>query len=150
MLRLYNTLTKKKEEFVPIDKENNIVTIYTCGPTVYNYAHIGNMRTYIFMDTLRKILKYNGYKLNHVMNITDVGHLTSDADEGEDKMSKSAREQNKSVYEIAKIYTEAFFKDIHRLNISEPEHIVKATDHIKDMEEYGTHNQPKGTWSEKK
>lgn len=136
MLRLYNTLTKKKEEFVPIDKENNIVTIYTCGPTVYNYAHIGNMRTYIFMDTLRKILKYNGYKLNHVMNITDVGHLTSDADEGEDKMSKSAREQNKSVYEIAKIYTEAFFKDIHRLNISEPEHIVKATDHIKDMEEY--------------
>ena len=103
MLRLYNTLTKKKEEFVPIDKENNIVTIYTCGPTVYNYAHIGNMRTYIFMDTLRKILKYNGYKLNHVMNITDVGHLTSDADEGEDKMSKSAREQNKSVYEIAKI-----------------------------------------------
>lgn len=136
MLRLYNTLIKKKEEFVPIDKENNIVTIYTCGPTVYNYAHIGNMRTYIFMDTLRKILKYNGYKLNHVMNITDVGHLTSDADEGEDKMSKSAREQNKSVYEIAKIYTEAFFKDIHRLNISEPEHIVKATDHIKDMEEY--------------
>ena len=136
MLRLYNTLTKKKEEFVPIDKENNIVTIYTCGPTVYNYAHIGNMRTYIFMDTLRKVLKYNGYKLNHVMNITDVGHLTSDADEGEDKMSKSAREQNKSVYEIAKIYTEAFFKDIHKLNISEPEHIVKATDHIKDMEEY--------------
>ena len=136
MLRLYNTLTKKKEEFVPIDKENNIVTIYTCGPTVYNYAHIGNMRTYIFMDTLRKVLKYNGYKLNHVMNITDVGHLTSDADEGEDKMSKSAREQNKSVYEIAKIYTEAFFKDIHRLNISEPEHTVKATDHIKDMEEY--------------
>lgn len=136
MLRLYNTLTKKKEEFVPIDKENNIVTIYTCGPTVYNYAHIGNMRTYIFMDTLRKVLKYNGYKLNHVMNITDVGHLTSDADEGEDKMSKSAREQNKSVYEIARIYTEAFFKDIHRLNISEPEHIVKATDHIKDMEEY--------------
>lgn len=136
MLRLYNTLTKKKEEFVPIDKENNIVTIYTCGPTVYNYAHIGNMRTYIFMDTLRKVLKYNGYKLNHVMNITDVGHLTSDADEGEDKMSKSAREQNKSVYEIAKIYTEAFFKDIHRLNISDPERIAKATDHIKDMEEY--------------
>lgn len=136
MLRLYNTLTKKKEEFVPIDKENNIVTIYTCGPTVYNYAHIGNMRTYIFMDTLRKVLKYNGYKLNHVMNITDVGHLTSDADEGEDKMSKSAREQNKSVYEIAKIYTEAFFKDIHKLNISDPERIAKATDHIKDMEEY--------------
>lgn len=136
MLKLYNTLTKKKEEFIPIDKNNNIVTLYTCGPTVYNYAHIGNMRAYIFMDTLRKVLKYNGYKLNHVMNITDVGHLTSDADEGEDKMSKSAKEQHKSVYEIAKIYTDAFFKDIHRLNISEPEHIVKATEHIKEMEEY--------------
>lgn len=136
MLKLYNTLTKKKEEFIPIDKNNNIVTLYTCGPTVYNYAHIGNMRAYIFMDTLRKVLKYNGYKLNHVMNITDVGHLTSDADEGEDKMSKSAKEQHKSVYEIAKTYTDAFLKDIHRLNISEPEHIVKATEHIKEMEEY--------------
>lgn len=136
MLKLYNTLTKKKEEFIPLDKENNVITIYTCGPTVYNYAHIGNMRAYIFMDTLRKVLKYNGYKLNHVMNITDVGHLTSDADEGEDKMEKSAREQNKSVYEIAKKYTDIFMLDIDKLNIEHPEHIVKATDHIKEMEEY--------------
>ncbi|MDD3304151.1 MAG: cysteine--tRNA ligase [Clostridia bacterium] len=136
MLKLYNTLTKKKEEFIPIDKKNNVVTLYTCGPTVYNYAHIGNMRAYIFMDTLRKVLKYNGYKLNHVLNVTDVGHLVSDADEGEDKMSKSAKEQHKSVYEIAKLYTDAFFNDIHKLNISDPEHIAKATDHIKDMENY--------------
>ncbi len=136
MLKLYNTLTKKKEEFRPIDEKNNIVKIYTCGPTVYNYAHIGNMRAYIFMDTLRKVLKYNGYKLEHVMNITDVGHLTSDADEGEDKMEKSAREQKKSVYEIAKIYTDKFMNDIASLNIESPEHVVKATDHIKEMEEY--------------
>ena len=136
MLKLYNTLTKQKEEFKPINEKENVVTIYSCGPTVYNYAHIGNMRAYIFMDTLRKVLKYNGYKLNHVMNITDVGHLTSDADEGEDKMLKSARLQNKSVYEIAQMYTEKFMQDIDKLNIEHPEHIVKATDHIKEMEEY--------------
>ena len=136
MLKLYNTLTKEKEIFEPIDKENNLVRMYSCGLTVYNYAHIGNMRTYIFMDTLRKVLKYNGYKLLHVMNITDVGHLTSDADEGEDKMAKSAREQNKSVYEIAKMYTEAYQKDFKKLNIEDTEILAKATDHIKDMEEY--------------
>ena len=88
MLKLYNTLTKEKEVFEPIDKENNLVRIYSCGLTVYNYAHIGNMRTYIFMDLLRKVLKYDGYKLKHCMNITDVGHLTSDADEGEEKLIK--------------------------------------------------------------
>lgn len=136
MLKLYNTLTREKEEFKPIDEKEKVVKIYTCGPTVYNYASIGNMRAYIFMDTLRKVLKYNGYKLEHVMNITDVGHLTSDADEGEDKMAKSAKEQHKSVYEIAKMYTDTFLKDIDRLNIERPEHIVKATEHIKDMEEY--------------
>ncbi len=136
MLKLYNTLTKKKEDFKPIDEKNNIVKIYSCGPTVYNYAHIGNMRAYIFMDNLRRVLEYNGYKLEHVMNITDVGHLTSDADEGEDKMEKSARIQNRSVYEIADMYTKAFLKDIDTLNVEHPEHIVKATDHIKDMEEY--------------
>lgn len=136
MLKLYNTLTKKKEEFVPIKKEEKVVSIYTCGPTVYNYAHIGNMRAYIFMDTLRKVLKYNGYSLNHVMNITDVGHLVSDADEGEDKMEKSARLQNRSVYEIAEEYTNKFMEDISKLHIEHPEHIVKATDHIKEMEEY--------------
>lgn len=136
MLKLYNTLTKEKEIFEPIDKKNNLVRMYSCGLTVYNYAHIGNMRTYIFMDTLRKVLKYNGYKLLHVMNITDVGHLTSDADEGEDKMAKSAREQNLSVYEIAQKYTEAYQKDFKKLNIEDTEILAKATDHIKDMEEY--------------
>lgn len=136
MLKVWNTLTREKEEFIPIHKKDNIVTMYSCGPTVYNRAHIGNMRAYVFMDTLRKVLKYNGYKLNHVMNITDVGHLTSDADEGEDKMEKSAKEKNMSVYEIAKIFTDAFFSDINKLNIESPEHIVKATEHIKQMEEY--------------
>lgn len=136
MLRVWNTLTRKKEDFIPINIKENIVSIYSCGPTVYNRAHIGNMRAYVFMDTLRKVLKYNGYKLNHVMNITDVGHLTSDADEGEDKMEKSAKEKNLSVYEIAKIYTDAFFNDINKLNIESPEHIAKATEHIKQMEDY--------------
>ncbi len=136
MLKLYNTLSRKKEEFIPIDKENNMVKMYSCGPTVYNFAHIGNMRTYIFMDVLRKIIKYNGFKLLHVMNITDVGHLTSDADEGEDKMLKAARRENKTVYEIAKMYTEVFMNDIHKLNIEDPEYILKATDYIKQMEEY--------------
>lgn len=134
MLKLYNTLTRKKEEFKPIDK--NEVKIYTCGPTVYNYAHIGNMRAYIFMDTLRKVLEYNGYRVNQVMNITDVGHMTSDADEGEDKMEKSAKALNLSVEEIASKYTKAFMNDITSLNVKMPEHIVKATEHIKEMEEY--------------
>ncbi|MEG2310923.1 MAG: cysteine--tRNA ligase [Clostridia bacterium] len=134
MLKLYNTITKNKEKFEPINK--NEVKIYTCGPTVYNFAHIGNLRAYIFMDNLRKVLKYNGYNLNHVMNITDVGHLVSDADEGEDKMAKSAKEQNLSVYEIARMYTQAFLEDIEKINIEKVEHIVKATDHIKEMEQY--------------
>lgn len=134
MLKLYNTLTRKKEEFVPLKK--GTVKMYSCGPTVYNYAHIGNMRAYIFMDTLRKVLKYNGYKVKHVMNITDVGHLVSDADEGEDKMAKTARIENRSVYEIAKEYTDAFMKDIKALNIDIPEHIAKATEHIREMEIY--------------
>jgi cysteinyl-tRNA synthetase len=134
MLKIYNTLTREKEEFIPIEK--NEVKMYSCGPTVYNYAHIGNMRAYIFMDTLRKVLKYNGYKLTHVMNITDVGHMTSDADEGEDKMEKSAKEKNMSVYDIAAMYTDAFMKDIKKLNIETPEHVAKATEHIKEMEQY--------------
>lgn len=134
MLKLYNTLTRKKEEFVPLKK--GTVKMYSCGPTVYNYAHIGNMRAYIFMDTLRKVLKYNGYKVKHVMNITDVGHLVSDTDEGEDKMAKTARIENRSVYEIAKEYTDAFMKDIKALNIDTPEHIAKATEHIREMEIY--------------
>ena len=132
-LKLYNTLSKKKENFTPI---NDIVRIYSCGPTVYNYAHIGNFRAYIFMDTLRRVIKYNGYKLKHVMNITDVGHLVSDADEGEDKMMKAARIEHKDPYEIAKFYTEVFLRDFDRLNIDRPEIICKATDHIQEMIEF--------------
>ena len=103
-INFYNTLTHKKEEFKTLDG-SNVVRMYSCGPTVYSYAHIGNFRAYIFMDTLRRVLKYNGYKLKHVMNITDVGHLESDADEGEDKMEKAARKENKDPYEIAQYYT---------------------------------------------
>ena len=134
MLNFYNTLTRKKEEFKPIDDKE--VKIYTCGPTVYNYAHIGNLRAYLFMDTLRRVLKYNGYKLKHVMNITDVGHLVSDADEGEDKMLKAARRENKDPFEIAKFYTDDFMKNLELLNIDKPEIIAKATEHIGIMEEY--------------
>ena len=133
-LKLYNTLTHKKEEFKPIDR--NFVKIYSCGPTVYNYAHIGNFRAYIFMDILRRVLKYNGYKLKHVMNITDVGHLESDADEGEDKMLKASKREKKDPYEIAKYYTDIFLRDLDRLNIERPEIICKATDHIKEMVSY--------------
>ena len=130
-LKLYNTLTKRKEIFKPI--HGNEVRIYSCGPTVYKDATIGNMRTNIFMDILRRVLKYNGYTLKHVMNITDVGHLVSDADEGEDKMIKSAKEEGKTPLEIAEFYTKRFLKDLKDLNIDIPEIICKATDHIDDM-----------------
>ena len=133
-LKIYNTLTREKEIFKPIDRKE--IKIYSCGPTVYNYAHIGNLRAYLFMDTLRRVLKYNGYKLKHVMNITDVGHLVSDADEGEDKMMKAARRENKDPFKIADFYMEAFLKDIDKLNIDRPEIIARATEHIKVMEEY--------------
>lgn len=133
-LSFYNTLSKEKEKFVPI--EENKVRMYSCGPTVYSYAHIGNFRTYIFVDTLRRVIKYNGFELKHVMNITDVGHLESDADEGEDKMEKAARKENRDPYEIAKFYADAFLKDMDRLNIQRPEIITKATDNIEQMIEY--------------
>ncbi len=133
-LNFYNTLSKEKEKFIPI--EENKVRMYSCGPTVYSYAHIGNFRTYIFVDTLRRVIKYNGFELKHVMNITDVGHLESDADEGEDKMEKAARKENRDPYEIAKFYTDAFLKDMDRLNIQRPEIITKATDNIEQMIEY--------------
>lgn len=133
-ITFYNTLTKTKEEFKPL--EDNTVRIYTCGPTVYKDASIGNMKSYIFMDNLRRVLKYNGYKLKHAMNITDVGHLVSDGDEGEDKMLKAAREEKKTPLEIAEYYTEKFFQDFDRLNIDRPEIICKATDHINDMMEF--------------
>ena len=134
MIQFYNTLTRKKEEFVPINPKE--VSIYTCGPTVYYYAHIGNLRAYLFMDTLRRVLKYNGYNLKHVMNITDVGHLVSDADEGEDKMIKASKREHKDPFEIAEFYTDMFMKDLKALNIDKPEIIAKATEHIKVMEEY--------------
>ena len=127
----YNTLTKQKDLFKPI--EEGKVKIYSCGPTVYKDATIGNMRTNLLNDTLRRVFKYNGYELKHVMNITDVGHLVSDGDEGEDKMLKSAREEHKSPLEIAEHYTKLFFRDLERLNIETPEVVCKATDHIKEM-----------------
>lgn len=131
-LRFYNTLTRKKEDFVPIHCDKK-VGLYACGPTVYHYAHIGNLRTYVFNDILRRGLKYLGFEVNHVMNITDVGHLTSNADSGEDKMLKGAKREKKTVWEIAKFYEDAFMTDIERLNIEKPETTPKATDHIKEM-----------------
>lgn len=130
-INFYNTLTHKKEIFKPI-KEHE-VSMYSCGPTVYSYAHIGNFRTYIFVDNLRRVLKYNGYTMKHVMNITDVGHLTSDADTGEDKMEKAAKREGKDPYEIAKFYTDAFMQDMKSLNIDLPETVTKATDNIEQM-----------------
>lgn len=134
MLKVYNTLTRKKEDFVEI--KSGEVGMYSCGPTVYNFAHIGNMRTYIFMDILRRVMQYNGLKIKGVMNITDVGHLTDDGDNGEDKMEKTAKELKKSPLEIAKFYTEKFYNDLESLNIEKPEIIAKATDHIQEMIEY--------------
>jgi len=134
MLKIYNTLVRKKEEFIPIDK--NTVKMYSCGPTVYSEAHIGNMRAYIFVDSLRKVLKYNGYKLLNVMNITDVGHLTSDEDYGEDKIELQAKKLAISPCEVAAKYTKIFFDDCSKLNIERPEHVTPATEYIKEMEEY--------------
>ena len=127
-MRLYNTLTKKIEEFTPYNK--NEVTLYTCGPTVYHFAHIGNLRTYIFEDILEKGLEYLGYNVKRCMNITDVGHMSSDADTGEDKMLKGAKREHKTVYEIADFYTKVFFDDSAKLNIRKPAIIKKASDQI--------------------
>lgn len=127
-MKLYNTLNKKIEDFVPY--KDDIVTMYTCGPTVYHYAHIGNLRTYIFEDILEKGLEYLGYNVKRCMNITDVGHMSSDADTGEDKMVKGAIRENKSVYEIADFYTNEFFNDCNKLNIRKPKIVEKASSHI--------------------
>ena len=127
-MKLYNSATRKKEEFVPIDPQ--LVKMYTCGPTVYHFAHIGNLRSYIMEDILEKYLRYIGYNVKRVMNITDVGHLTSDADEGEDKMLKGAKRENKSVMDIAKFYTDAFFADCAKLNIKTPDVVEPATNCI--------------------
>lgn len=127
-MKLYNTESRKIEEFIPWEK--NKVRMYTCGPTVYSYAHIGNLRTYIMEDILEKSLRYLGYDVTRVMNITDVGHLSSDADTGEDKMVKSAKKENKSVLDIAHYYTECFFKDTEKLNIKKPDIVSPATENI--------------------
>jgi len=131
MVKLYNTLTRKKEEFIPI-KEGH-VGLYTCGPTVYWFPHVGNFRTYIFEDILKRMFLYNDYKVKHVMNVTDVGHLTNDSDQGEDKMLIGARREGKTVWEVAKFYEQAFFTDARKLNILPPDIVCRATDHIKDM-----------------
>lgn len=128
---LYNTLTREKELFKPINKD--LVGMYTCGPTVYNHAHLGNLRTYLFEDYLKRILKYNGYRVNHVMNITDVGHLTDDGDNGEDKIEIESKKENKSAWEIAEFYFDNFKNDLLNLNIILPNIFCKATDHIKEQ-----------------
>ena len=131
MIKLYNTLTRKKEIFKPIKK--NQVSIYSCGPTVYSYQHIGNLRSYIFPDILKRILIYNKYKVKHLINVTDVGHLTSDADEGEDKIEKAAMKEGKSAGEISDFYFNIFRDDLKKLNIILPEKFPKATEHIKEQ-----------------
>jgi cysteinyl-tRNA synthetase len=130
-LQLYNTMSRRKETFQPIHPPE--VGLYTCGPTVYNYAHIGNLRTYIFSDILKRVLLYNGLEVKHVMNITDVGHLTGDRDMGEDKLEKGARREGKSAWDIAEHYTQAFKKDIARLHIMDPTIWCKATETIEDQ-----------------
>jgi cysteinyl-tRNA synthetase len=130
-LKLFNTMGRQMEAFVPIT--DGKVGMYACGLTVYNYAHIGNLRSYVFEDILRKTLEYCGYQVRHVMNVTDVGHLTGDTDEGEDKMVKSSRETGRTVWEIAEFYTKAFFRDFTLLRCAMPTVVCKATDHIQDM-----------------
>jgi cysteinyl-tRNA synthetase len=130
-LRLYDTYTRSLRDFEPL--EPGQVGLYSCGPTVYDYAHIGNLRTYVFVDLLRRTLKFNGYAVKHVMNITDVGHLVSDADTGEDKMEVGSRRTGKTAWQIAEEYTVAFQEDIRQLNILEPTIWCKATDHITEQ-----------------
>jgi cysteinyl-tRNA synthetase len=130
-LRLYDTYTRSLREFEALRPPQ--VGMYACGPTVYDYAHIGNLRTYLFEDVLRRVLGFNGYQVQHVMNITDVGHLVSDADTGEDRMEQGARRTGKSAWEIAEIYTQEFRKDLHRLNILEPHIWCRATEHIAEQ-----------------
>jgi len=134
-LYLFNTLTRKKEKFIPIN--DGCVGMYTCGPTVYDYATIGNFRTYALGDILLRVLKYNGYKVKYIMNLTDVGHLTGDnlgdADTGEDRLEKAAKKERKTAWDIAKFYTDAFLIDFEKLNLVSPDKFVKATDHIQEQ-----------------
>jgi cysteinyl-tRNA synthetase len=138
MIKLYNTLSRKLEVFKPISEKQ--VTLYTCGPTVYDYQHIGNFRKFVFDDTLRRTLAASGYNVNHVMNITDVGHLVSDADEGEDKLEKGAKREGKTVWEVSEHFTNAFKEDSKKLNILEPngyhgkiDNYARATDFIDEQ-----------------
>ena len=140
-MRVFNSLTNKKEE---LHSTETPVSMYTCGPTVYYFPHIGNMRAYLFMDFLRKSLHYLGYETNSVMNLTDVGHLTSDEDEGEDKMEVAASREKKTPTEIAEFYTNCFFNDFKALNIETPEHVVKATEHIGQMIDFVKDLEAKG------
>lgn len=133
-LRLFNSLTRELEEFVPV--HDGEARIYTCGPTVYNYQHIGNMRAYIFADLLGRTMSWKGFKLTHIINITDVGHLTSDADAGDDKMEKAAAASGKTAWDIARYYTDAYWADIDRLNIRQPAKWSIATDHVEEMIEF--------------
>src|SRR5438045_3982492 len=127
-LRFHNTLTKKIDDFHPI--KDGKVTLYTCGPTVYHHLHIGNWAAYIYWDTLVRTLHLNGYDVTRVMNITDVGHLVSDADEGEDKLEKGAKREGKTAWEIAQFYADDFIAGFQPLNLTMPEHVVRATDFI--------------------
>ncbi len=141
-LEFYNTLSRKKETFKPLKKGQ--VGMYTCGPTVYSYQHIGNMRAYIFSDLLKKTLLYNGYKVNHIVNVTDVGHLTSDSDEGEDKMEKAALKEGKNAKDIANFYFKIFKEDLIKLNILQPDKWPKASEHIKEQIDLITKLEKKG------
>ena len=133
-LQLFDTYERKLRRFKPL--EGNTVRIYACGPTVYNYAHIGNLRTYIFEDLLRRVLEFNGFEVQLVMNITDVGHLTSDADSGDDKMELGAKRMGMTAWDLAALYTQAFQEDLERLNIKPPHIWCKATDHIDEQIEF--------------
>jgi len=133
-LTLYDNYTRSLRAFAPLKADE--VRLYTCGPTVYDYQHIGNFRTFLFEDLLKRVLEWNGYPVRHVMNITDVGHLTSDADTGEDKMEKGARRTGKSAWEISRLYTDAFLDDMKRLNLQPPTLLCRATDHIKEQVEF--------------
>ena len=133
-LRLYDNYTRSLRDFAPLAP--GAVGLYTCGPTVYDYQHIGNFRTFLFEDVLKRVLEWNGYAVRHVMNITDVGHLVSDADEGEDKMEKGARRTGRSAWEIARLYTDAFLEDMHALNSEPPTLLPRATDHIPEQIEF--------------
>lgn len=141
-IKLYNSLTKKKEEFVPIKKKE--VGLYTCGPTVYSYPHIGNLMAYIVWDVLKKVLRHEGYKVNHIMNITDVGHLTSDGDEGEDKLVKASRESGQNAWQIAEFFIKVFRNNLYSLNIEEPSKFLRATDTIQEQIDFAITLDKKG------